>query len=308
MKIGVIGTGAMGSIYAAVLGGAGHEVWAFDNRWDHIEAIRRGGLRLDGASGDHRVHVQGTTDAAEAGTCELAVIATKTFDTETALRDAAPMLGPETLLLPIQNGLGNGERVAALLGQDNLLVGIAAAFGSSVVGPGHVHPEALGTIHFAEFRGGITPRLRNVAGVWQDAGFRVELFEDPLRMVWGKLIGNVAFAAPCAVTDLTIGEVMDNPWAWSLALACVRETAAVAAAKGIQLPYQDPEAWVTRFGSMIRGARPSLALDLRAGRRCEIDSLHGAVAREGEVVGVPTPTCRVLSAIVKALEHKGYAG
>ncbi|MBI4539361.1 MAG: 2-dehydropantoate 2-reductase [Gemmatimonadetes bacterium] len=307
MKIGIVGTGAMGSIYAAILADGGNEVWAFDKWKEHINAIGRAGLRLEGSVGDRTVRMNATTVAAEAGPCALVVVATKAFDAEQALRDAAPMIGPETIVLPIQNGLGNGERVAALLGPVNVLVGIAAGWGSHVVAPGHVHPEGSGAIHLAELRGGVTPRLEGVADVWRAAGFRVELYGDPQPMIWGKLIANVGLGGASAMTGFRIGELLDNPWAWSLTLACVRETAAVAAAKGIKLPYDDPEAWITRFAAKIRDATTSLAIDFRAGRPTEIDSLQGAVAREGETLGVPTPTCRVLHALVKALEGRAPA-
>lgn len=118
MKIAIVGAGAMGSVYAGILGEAGNEVWAIDHWEEHVEAIRAHGLRVEGASGDRTIRIRATTDPAEAGVCELVVIATKAHDVEAAARAASPLVGAETVVLPIQNGLGSAERVASLLGEE----------------------------------------------------------------------------------------------------------------------------------------------------------------------------------------------
>lgn len=304
MKIGIIGSGAMGSVYAALLGDAGHDVWMFDRWAEHIEAVRRAGIRVEGASGDRTVRVSATCVAEEAGPCDLAVVATKAMDTGQAVRDGAAMVGPDTLILTLQNGLGNAEQIAQVHDRERILVGIAGGFGAAVVAPGHVFHENWKALHMAELQGPITPRLERTGRVWSEAGFKVGLAHDVDSMVWGKLLGNIAVSAPCAVSRLRIGQLRANTWAWGNALGCVRETLAVAQAKGIELPHPDPFEWLEEFVAALPTTRPSMLQDVEAGRPTEIDFIHGGVVREGETLGVPTPTCRVMVSLVKALEDR----
>jgi 2-dehydropantoate 2-reductase len=304
MKIGIVGAGAMGSVYGGILGDAGNEVWLLDVWREHVDAIRKNGVRVEGASGDRTVRVNATTDPREAGRSELVVIAVKAMHIEPAVVNAAPLIGPGTVVLTIQNGLGNGERVAALVGGENLLVGVAGGFGASVVAPGHVHHHGWEVISLGEFSGGITGRLKMVAEVWKQAGFRIEIFDDLQPLIWGKLMANVGFAAICAVTGQRVGQVLSNEWSWSLVESLVSETSAVARAKKIRLPYDDPVRWVKEFGSRMSNTRPSMLQDMEAGRPTEIDSLNGAIAREAELLGIAAPVNRLMTILVKALEEK----
>jgi 2-dehydropantoate 2-reductase len=226
---------------------------------------------------------------------------------EPAVRAAAPMIGPETLVLTIQNGLGNVERLQAVLGPENLLFGIAGGFGAEMRGPGHVHHNGMEAINLAELKGGVTPRLERVAEVWRQAGFKVQTFDDLWPVLWSKLIANVAFSAICAITGMRVGQVRENEAAWGIAKACIGEAAAVAAAKGIRLAYDDPVQWVSDFAGKIPHARPSMYQDLVAGRRSEIDTIQGGVVSEGAKLGIPTPTCALMVQLVKALEAKQAA-
>jgi 2-dehydropantoate 2-reductase len=307
MKIGIVGSGAMGSVYGALLADAGNELWLFDQWREHVEAMRARGLRCEGASGDRTVVVNATTDAAEAGPCELVIVATKVMDIEAAVREAAAMIGPDTLVLAIQNGLGNVERIRRVLGADNLLFGIAGGFGAELKGAGHVHHNGMEAINLAELDGGISARLERIAEAWRGAGFTVDVHEDLWPVVWSKLVANVAFSAICTVTGMRVGQVRANEWAWGIARACVEEAVAVAAAKGIPLAYDDPIRWVSDFAGKIPNARPSMYQDVRAGRRSEIDAIQGGVVAEGAKVGVATPTCALMVQLVKALEAKAEA-
>jgi 2-dehydropantoate 2-reductase len=307
MKIGIVGSGAMGSVYGALLADAGNELWLFDQWQDHIQAMRAGGLRCSGASGDRTVAVNATTAAADAGVCELVVVATKGMHIEPAVRAAAPMIGPETLVLTIQNGLGNVEKLQTVLGPENILFGIAGGFGAEMRGPGHVHHNGMEAINLAELQGGASARLARVAEVWRSAGFKVQTFDDLWPVLWSKLIANVAFSAICALTGMRVGQVRENEAAWEIARACIGEAAAVAAAKGIPLAYDDPVQWVSDFAAKIPNARPSMYQDLLAGRRSEIDTIQGGVVSEGAKLGIPTPTCALMVQLVKALEAKHAA-
>ncbi len=303
MKIAVVGTGAMGSVYAALLSEAGNEVWAVDTWAEHIRAIQENGLRVEGKSGDRTVALNATTDPAEVGPCELVIVATKAQDVAAAAKSLGPLLGNDTLILTIQNGIGAPERIAAAIRSDNILNGIAGGFGASIVGPGHAHHNNMQLIALAEFAGPATPRLEKVARVWSEAGFTVETSDDVTRMVWEKLICNVAYSGPCTVSRRTIGEVQASENIWALSSACAQEAFEVARAKGVTLGFDDPIAFVHAFGEKMPHARPSMLLDHMNGRRSEIDHINGAIPILGAEVDVPAPTNEVISALVRALEE-----
>ena len=304
MKIAIIGTGAMGSVYAALLGAAGHEVWAIDAWREHVEAMRTKGLRLEGASGDRTVKLHASTDAMQAGPCDLVIIATKAMHVEQAAQAARPLLKDDTVVLSIQNGLGGPDTAARVLGRERVMVGVGGGFGASMRGPGHAHHNGWELVRLGEFGGPITPRLQQVAQVWESGGFRVKCFDDIDQLIWEKLICNVCFSGTCSVTERTIAEVMNDPDTWDVASGCAREAYQVAVARGVKLDIQDPVEYVRNFGSKIPNARPSMLLDHMAGRMSEIDSINGAIAPAAEAVGLKAPYNTVISALVRAKERK----
>jgi len=301
-RIAIIGTGSMGSIYAALLADAGHDVWAVDTWAEHVAAMREHGLRVEGKSGDRTVRLNATTDAADVGQADLVIIATKADGVEAAARAAAGILRDDTPVLAIQNGLGSAEKVADILGAARIIQGVVGGFGASMKGPGHAHHNGMEFVRLGEYAGPKTARLEQVAEVWRSGGFKVLTFDDIHKMVWEKLICNVAFSGPCTLTGLTIGQVRADANAWGIASACATEAHTVARAKGIALDIDDPVTYVSDFAAKIPNARPSMLLDHIAGRRCEIDVINGAIPREGARVGVPTPVNDLVCALIRAKE------
>jgi 2-dehydropantoate 2-reductase len=304
MKIAVLGCGAMGSVYAALLAAAGHEVWAIDSWAEHVQAMRAHGLRLEGASGDRTVAVHATADPAEAGRCDLVIIATKAMHVEQAARSAGPLFGPNTLALSIQNGLGGPDTAAKVLGRDRVLVGVVGGFGASMRAPGHAHHNGWELVRLGEFSGPVTPRLEKIAEVWRSGGFRVKCFDDIDQLVWEKLICNVCFSGTCAITERTIIEVIEDVDTWECASGCAREAFAVAKARGIRVEIDDPVRYVREFGLKIPHARPSMLLDHMAGRMSEIDAINGAIPPAAAAAGVAAPYNTVISALVRAKERR----
>ncbi len=303
MKIAVVGAGAMGSVYAGLLGSAGHEVWVVDRWAEHVDAIRERGLRVEGASGDRLVRLHATTDAAEAGEVELVVIATKAMDVAAAAEEARPLVGATTLVLSIQNGLGGPDAAATVLGDERVAVGVAGGFGASVIAPGHVHHNGFELIRLGERAGPVTPRIEAAAEVWRNAGFNVRTYDDVDRLVWEKLVCNVAFSGTCTVLGRTIGDVIQSEPAWAVASRCAPEALQVAQARGVVLGFDDPVAYVREFGLAIPDAKPSMLLDLEARRRTEVDFINGAIPREGRKVRVDAPWNETVSILVRALEQ-----
>lgn len=302
-KVAVVGCGAMGSVYAGLMQKSGHEVHGVSLWQDHVEAVNAHGLRVYGASGDTRVRLASMSIAPTGiGECDLVVLATKAFDVEAAARASRPLLGHSTVVQSIQNGIGSPERVAAVLGPERLVVGVVGGFGASVPQPGEAHHNGMEMVRFGAF-GGLPARdLDTSAEVWRSSGFAVRLFADTAQMVWEKLIMNVAFSGTACVTGLTIGEVMADPSAWSVAESCAREAVAVAHATGVTLDVGDPIEHVRALGAKIPRARPSMLLDSTLHRRGEVDAIVGQVAALGELHGVATPVLRTVADIVRARE------
>ena len=302
MKIAVIGCGAMGSIYAGLLSDAGNEVWAIDVWEDHIEAIRRNGLRVEGASGDRTVRINAATDVGAAGLCDLIIIATKASGVAGAARSARQIAGADSVILTIQNGLGAADRIAEAIDTDQVMIGVVGGFGASMKGPGHAHHNGMQLVRIGEMNGGVTDRLGKIVEVWSGAGFNARGYPDIHQMIWEKFICNVTYSGPCALTELTIGEVQADPGAWSVALACAREADAVARARGIALGFDNVDSYVKDFGAGMPGARPSMLLDHLARRPSEIDAINGAVPVEAAKVGLAAPVNETVSRLIRARE------
>jgi 2-dehydropantoate 2-reductase len=303
MKIGIVGTGAMGAVYAALLQKAGNEVWAIDVWQEHLDAIAADGLRVSGASGTYVVDgVQVARRPAEAGPCDIWVIATKAADVDDAMVDVAALLRPDDVVMPFQNGLGAGERVAPYVPVDQVVIGIAEGFGSSIPEPGSVHHNGMRLIRIGEMAGGMTDRARLIEKLWRDAGFNVRAFADIDRMIWEKFLCNVTLSAPTAAFDVTVGELMANEETWTIALGCMLEAHRIAAERGVELSFDDPVRYVTEFAATIPNASPSMRLDHLARRRSEVDVINGAVVTLSRELGFEAPYNETLCAVLRARE------
>jgi 2-dehydropantoate 2-reductase len=302
VRIAILGTGAMGSVYAALMAHGGLDVWAVDTWADHIDAINRDGLHITGASGEKRVRLPATTHAARVGKADLVIIATKADNVEAAAAAAKAILSDTGVVLTIQNGLGSADKVAAIIGKERLLMGVVGGFGASIPRPGHVHHNGWEFLRIGEYAGGPTTRAERVADTWRRGGFKVHVFNDIHKMVWEKFICNVAFSGSTTLTGLTIGEVCANPDAWKVASGCAVEAFTVARAKGIKLDFDDAAKYVRDFGAKIPGARPSMLLDHMAGRRSEIAVINGAVPVAAASVGLEAPMNATVTALIMARE------
>ncbi|MWD28179.1 2-dehydropantoate 2-reductase [Aquicoccus sp. SCR17] len=305
MRIAIIGCGAMGSVYAGLFAEAGHEVLAVSRDAGHVEAINRDGLRLTGASGDRAIPMRAAA-APEGEAADLVVIATKAAQAGAAARAALPLVGEDTLVLTIQNGLGAAEEVAEAVGPDRLAVGIAAAFGASLPAPGHAHHASLGAIHAGALAGLPRDALDRIVAAWDGAGFEARAAADIAAMQWEKLICNVAFSGPCAISGLTVGGVMAQEEITRVSRAAAVEAYEVARARGIALSVTDPVAHVEAFGRRVAAAKPSVLLDLEAGRRSEIGYINGAVVREAEKAGMRAPVNETITSLVVSRESGAW--
>jgi len=308
-RIGVVGTGAMGSVYAVIMAEAGHDVIAIDSWHDHVEAINTNGLRLSGVSGDRQVGgITAATSLDGTPSCDLYIIATKAAHVSEAARAVAAVMRTDSLVLTIQNGLGAGERIARYMPTDNVLLGVAEGFGASMKGPGHAHHNAMKLIRLGEMGGGMTDRLLILETLWQRAGFSARAFPDITQLIWEKFVCNVTLSAPCTAFDCNIGGLMANPEGWQAALACAREAYQCGLAEGVDFSFDDVERHVTEFAALMPDANPSMRLDHLAGRASEIDAINGMVPEVGARHGIATPVNEILTALVRAREADFASG
>ena len=303
MKIAIVGCGAMGSIYAALMADAGNEVWAVDTWQAHVDAINTRGLRVEGASGDRTVtSIRATSDASAIGICDLVVVATKASGVAAAARTALSLTGPGTMILTIQNGLGAADRIAEAIPTSQVMLGVVGGFGASMKGPGHAHHNGMEMVRLGEMDGGETARLAKVVEVWKGSGFAAKGYPDIHQMIWEKLICNCAVSGPCCITGLTVGQVLGNADAWRLALGCAAEADAVARAKGIALGFDDVESYVRTFAAKIPHSKPSMLQDHEARRKSEIDAINGAIPVEAAKVGLQAPVNAFVATAIRARE------
>lgn len=304
MKIAVIGCGAMGSIYAGRLAAAGNDVLAIDRSAEHVEAINGEGLRVSGPQPDQVVALRAAT-VAPSEPMDLVVLAVKAADVAAGASQALPLLGERTPVLTIQNGLGAADTVAGIVGAERVAVGIASGFGASRPGPGRVHHNAMRAVRFGAYAALPFSAVQAIARVWADAGFDAAAVADIAAMQWEKLICNVAYSAPCALTGMTVGQVRDDDAAMGpVSRAAATEAWTVARAAGIDIAVADPVAHVRAFGAQMPDARPSALLDHQARRVSEIDVINGAVVRTAAQVGEQAPVNATLTALVKAVERQ----
>ncbi len=301
MRVAVVGAGGIGSVFGGRLAAAGHEVWLVHRRPAHVEAVRRDGLLLDGPRGAERIAIRATCDPGEVGFVDLVLVLTKANDTRAAADAARPLVGDGTVVVTLQNGLGNLETIGEVLGVERVLVGMTY-HGASLDAPGRVRHTATGQTFVGEPWGGITERVQSIADCFTEAGVATEVTDRLWEMVWGKLVVNAALNATCALTGASGVDILASPSARELVGQVAHECAAVATALGITLPYPDPAVRVWQHCETIQTAKPSMLQDLERGRTTEIDAINGAIVREGMRLGVPTPLNRALMLLIKARE------
>jgi 2-dehydropantoate 2-reductase len=304
LKIAILGAGALGCAIGAMLSEAGHETWLINRSAAHVEAMRREGLRVDDANGSRRVMVRATTRAAETGAVDLVVVLVKSFHTESAMRGALALIGPDTLVLSLQNGLGHEDVLADIVGRERVLAG-KTYVGGVMRGPGHIQSGVAGkATYIGELDGRLTPRVQAIAQAFDAAGLNTIVSDNIVGTMWDKLLVNVATGALTGITGLTYGQLYDEPLLKTTAVAAVAEAAAVARAAGVTLSMSDPEqAWTLAAEGLSPAFKTSMLQSLEKGSVTEIDFINGSVVRWGQRHGVPTPVNATLVACIKGIER-----
>ena len=299
MDITVVGAGAMGGSYGGLLAAAGNRVRLIDTWQDHVDAINRDGLRVDGAHGEHRLRLAAATQPDANETADIVLLFTDTNGTADAARTIAGILSPDGFVVTSQNGIGNVETLEEVLGEGRV-VGGSSMCSAATIGPGHVSLTHLGPTSVGEVRGGSSDRVDAFLAALEDAGFPSKQAPDIMAEIWQKFVVNCSANAVAAVTGLRSGEFVDIQDLMDYRVRVVEEVLAVLDAKGITLP--DPELIKRICSGGRRMNRPSMLQHIRMGRKTEIDTLNGALVREAKALGIPVPYNEALVALLRGRE------
>ncbi|WP_286847829.1 MULTISPECIES: ketopantoate reductase family protein [Aminobacterium] len=302
MKIAVLGSGAMGCLYGGKLAEAGLDVTLIDVWKEHVDAINAHGLSVEGIGGDRVIkNIKAVTTPEEVKECDLLIVFVKATLTSQAMESARCIMGPHTSVLTLQNGLGNVEKISAVVGKEKVIAGVTG-HGSTLLGPGKIRHAGQGNTVIGELDGKIDERLEAVGSVLEKGGFSVTLSNNVMGLIWGKLIVNIGINALTAVTGLKNGRLVDFPETEELLCGAVEEAMAVAKAKGISLEIGDPVEHTKKVARLTAENRSSMLQDVSNKRKTEISVINGAVVEEGVQYGVPTPINKVLYNLVSVKE------
>ena len=291
-----MGAGAVGCYFGGMLARAGHDV-TLVARPQHVEAIGRDGLRMETKTFDERVRVKAAADARAAEGADVVLFCVKSMDTEGAGRQLEPFLRPDTLVLCLQNGVDNADRLRAVLPKHQVAAAVVYV-GTEMAGPGHLKHHGRGELM-------IEPSARSgeLAEALKAAGVPTDISDNVRGALWVKLILNCAYNAVSAIAQRPYGENVQGEGVLDVMRDVVSECKAVAAAEGVTLAG-DVDKAIRGIMETMPGQYSSTAQDLARGKRSEIDYLNGLIVRRGEARGIPTPANRVLWALVKLIETK----
>jgi 2-dehydropantoate 2-reductase len=295
MKTAVMGAGAVGCYYGGMLARAGHAVTLI-GRAQHVQAIQRDGLLLDTRSFKAHVPVAASTDVRAVGDADLLLFCVKSTDTESAADAIRPHLLPGALVLSLQNGVDNAERLRLHLPHE--VVPAVVYVATEMAGPGHLKHHGRGELVIAP-----TTALPDVAQTFSQAGIPTQVSDNVAGALWMKLVLNCAYNALSAIAQLPYGRIVQGLGIEDVMRDVVGECVAVAQAAGIVLPG---DAWQAAWGlaQTMPAQYSSTAQDLARGKRSEIDHLNGYIVRQGQALGVATPVNRVLLALVRLIEER----
>lgn len=302
MKISIIGSGAMGSLFGGSLALAGQDVVLYDIYKEHVDAINASGLSIeDAATGQVTiVHPRASTDPASVAGSDVFIIFVKSTTTEEAAATFQSYAKPSTIALTLQNGLGNEEILRRHFGPGRTAAGVTSQ-GATFLGPGKIRHAGKGPTHMS-MADGDQAKLKGLAAALQTAGFEIYVDDAVASMVWSKLVINVGINALTALLGVTNGRLLDYPDIKAVMADLVAEAMAVAKARGVKLNYADPLATVYDVAAKTGANYSSMLQDFMKNRASEIDFMNGAIVREGKALGVPVPVNETLARLVRTLD------
>jgi len=299
MKVAVVGVGAVGGYFGGLLAKGGADV-IFIARGKHLEALRAKGLTVRSRQGDFSIRVRATNDPAEVGPVDLVLFCVKSYDTESAIRQALPMVGQETIVLSLQNGIDNEEKISSFIGTGKVLAGVAY-IGASVPESGVVLHQEGGKIVFGELDGGLSERVIRIKAFFDRYGLPAEGSPGMKKILWAKLAWNAPFNAINTLVGGPVKTIIGNSHALELARRVTEEVVTVANALGVRLAFA--EVWERNIKfSQSYDVKTSMLQDLEAGKPLEYEALNGVIIKKAAELDLPTPYNFALYALLSGLQ------
>ena len=301
----MLGTGSLGSTIGGTLAQGGSEVYFVDQWKEHIDKINENGLKMTDEKEDWYVKVDARTSAEGMGPVDLVIVLVKSFATKEAVSQLKEtnVIGENTLVMSLQNGLGNEETIAEVVGEANVISG-KTYVGGRLLSPGYVSAGVKGKYtYIGELTGEITDRIQAVCDEFNKAGLLCEVSDNIKGLIWDKLLINVAAGALCGITRLPYGPLYEEEYIKETAVAAIQEGIDVAKAAGVKLKSEDPEyPWYAASEGLPETFKTSILQSLELKRPTEIDFINGSVVEWGKKFGIPTPVNRTLVTCVKGIE------
>ena len=303
LNIAVLGAGALGCAIGGTLAEAGHKVLLINRNAAHVQAINTHGLVMRGPQGERTVRARAAVNAEGQSPVDLVIVLVKSFHTASAMQAATALVGPDTVVLSLQNGLGHEDILADIVGRSHVLAG-KTYVGGVMLAPGRIIAGTAGKeTLIGELDGSVSPRAQRIAGAFNQAGLATTVSDNIMGTMWDKLLINVATGALSSITRLTYGALYKIAEVEATAVAAVQEAMCVAHASGVRLSYTDPKApWLKAAAGLPDDFKTSMLQSLEKGSVTEIDFINGAVVRLGQRLGVPTPVNATLVACIKGIE------
>ena len=300
MKIAIIGAGAMGSLFGGLLGASGADVRLLDVWAEHVQAINEKGLSIEWEGKTRTIAVRATVDPAEIDTVDLILIFVKSTQTRVAAEIAEKLADEKTLVMTLQNGMGNADTMARVMDPDRIIAG-TTAHGATMLGPGHIRHAGRGATIIGMWDGSGNSRLKKVVDLFTGAGIEIETKTDIREIIWEKLLVNVGINAITALTHIKNGRLLDLDVTRDLCRAAVEEAETVARSLGIPV-RNDIVEHVYHIAEATGGNRSSMGQDVDHGRITEISTINGAVVSAARKAGIPVPVNQTLTALVETLQ------
>lgn len=296
VRLLIVGAGAIGCLFAARLKRAGFQITLLERVQETVDRINADGITVEGVSGQYRVMVPAYSGRAPHEP-DLVILCVKSYDTREASETIRAWLQPDAPILTLQNGVGNIEILQKAFGRERVLGGVTAE-GATVVAPGKIRHAGQG-----ETIVGGGKAAREVVSVLEKAGFNIRAVDDIHPFIWGKLMINAGINALAAITRLKNGRLPNLKGVRSIMEEAVSEAVTIIKAKNIGIPYLDPIGRVMEVCEATAGNTASMLQDVLNKKRTEIDSINGAIVREGAALGIPTPVNSTLTSLVQAIEE-----
>lgn len=305
MKIVMLGAGALGSTIGGTLAIGGNDVHFVDMWQEHVDLINKDGLHMTNEKEDWYVRVDARTTADTIGEADLVIVLVKSFATKQAVEQLKQtnVIGKNTLVMSLQNGLGNEETIASVIGSENVISG-KTYVGGRLIQAGYISAGVQGKwTYIGELNGEITDRIQTVCNVFNDAGLLCEVSDNIKGLIWDKLLINVAAGALCGITRLPYGPLYEEDYIKDVAVAVIQEGIQVAKAAGVVLKSEDPQyPWVAASEGLPGTFKTSILQSLELKRPTEIDFINGSIVEWGKKYGIATPVNQTLVACVKGIE------